>query len=280
MNDLDTRDCDIYRDRLSDLVDGGLAPIERQDLERHLEVCDACRQLVTDLRRIQQAAAALPRLQPSAESWTRLAHALASAHVDRPTPMEAGDGGGPVSSRRFRVEGATPSRRLRIDGWPALAAAAVVLIAVSTGVLWWWSLGRPAPQPTPPVAQSAPKGSTPVHAGSDELVQSIESELKLAEQHYENAIAGLEQVAKAEQSVLDPRVAATLQKNIGIIDHAIRESRAALQSQPADELAQESLFDALRHKVALLQDTIALINEMRKGNEAETARIVERFNKS
>jgi hypothetical protein len=32
------------------------------------------------------------------------------------------------------------------------------------------------------------------------------------------------------------------------------------------------LFDALRSKVALLQQTVELINEMRKGNQAEAGR--------
>ncbi len=45
-------------------------------------------------------------------------------------------------------------------------------------------------------------------------------------------------------------------------------------------MAQESLFDAFRRKVSLLQDTIALMNEMRKGNQAGAARIAEGPNKS
>ena len=56
------------------------------------------------------------------------------------------------------------------------------------------------------------------------------------------------------------------------------ESRDALRIQPQSSLAQESLFEALRHKVALLQDTLALINEMRKGNEEGAARIISGLN--
>ena len=69
-------------------------------------------------------------------------------------------------------------------------------------------------------------------------------------------------------------------KNLTIIDQAIRESRTALESQPTSELAQESLFEAFRRKVALLQDTISLINEMRKGNQAGAARIIQNLDKS
>jgi hypothetical protein len=104
--------------------------------------------------------------------------------------------------------------------------------------------------------------------------------LRLAEQHYEKAISGLEKIAAAQQRELDPQVAATLQKNLGVIDQAISESRAALRAQPSSIPAQESLFEALRRKVGLLQDAIALMNEMRKGNQAGAAQIVEGLSKS
>ena len=44
--------------------------------------------------------------------------------------------------------------------------------------------------------------------------------------------------------------------------------------------AQDSLFEAFRSKIVLLQDTISLINEVRKGNQAEAARIADGMNKS
>ena len=79
---------------------------------------------------------------------------------------------------------------------------------------------------------------------------------------------------RADQGALDPRTAATLQKNLAVIDQAISESRAALRAQPASEPAQQSLIENFKTKIALLQDTVALINEMRKGNDAGAARIV------
>ena len=63
-----------------------------------------------------------------------------------------------------------------------------------------------------------------------------------------------------------------------VIDGAITESRAALQTEPDNPAAQESLFDALRSKLELLQDVVALINEMRKGNPEGAARIVSGIN--
>jgi len=102
----------------------------------------------------------------------------------------------------------------------------------------------------------------------------VEAELRAAEAHYDKAIKGLETIAKAEQGALDPNTAATLQKNLAVIDQAISESRAAVVAQPSSEPARESLLESFRTKLALLQDTVALINEMRKGNEAGAARVV------
>jgi hypothetical protein len=111
-------------------------------------------------------------------------------------------------------------------------------------------------------------------AASSEAAIAIEAELRAAEQHYEKAISGLEQIAKSEQGSLDPQTAATLQKNLAVIDQAISESRAALRAQPASEPAQQSLIENFKTKIAFLQDTVALINEMRKGNDTGAARIV------
>jgi hypothetical protein len=143
-----------------------------------------------------------------------------------------------------------------------MAAAAVLVLAVAAGL-------RYTPRPSTTAAPAATANS---QASAD--AAQVEAELRQAAEHYENAIKGLEQIANAEQSELDPRTAATLQKNLSVIDQAISESRAALRSEPTSEPAQQSLIDSFKTKMALLQDTVALINEMRKGNEAGAARIV------
>ena len=137
--------------------------------------------------------------------------------------------------------------------------------------------GRPALRAGAPRGRAGDRAAgagAPIAAAS--AAQSIETELRQAEAHYENAIKGLEAIANSEQSELDPRTAATLQKNLAVIDQAISESRAAVRAQPASEPAQQSLIEGFKTKIGLLQDTVALINEMRKGNEAGAARIVVR----
>lgn len=248
--------CEFFTDAIDELVDGTLDGERRSALDRHLAACPSCRRLVADLFQIRQAAGGFTARSPRADAWDRIARELTRVMpASRLSPRSAW----------------TPFRIM-------LATAAALTLAVASTV---WLVRPPAAAGTS--ASPAPASASPgaaVHPSPQDLVKSIDDELRAAELHYERAIAGLELVAKTDQSVLDPVLAATLQKNLGVIDQAIRDSRAAIQSQPASQMAQDSLFEALRRKVALLEDTIALINVMRKGDEAGTARVIQGLNKS
>ena len=165
--------------------------------------------------------------------------------------------------------------RGRVIAWPAtrtawtvwLAAAAALVIATFVGLYPLMRTGSGHPE----LASGEPATAT-------DVVASVEAEFRAAEAHYDKAIQGLEQIAKSEGGEIDPQVAAVLQKNLQVIDQAIGESRAALKMQPASADAQDSLFDAMRTKVTLLQQTVELINEMRKGNQAEAGRLLQGLN--
>ncbi len=239
--------CDRYTQPIGELVDGTLDGAARHELETHLMTCARCARLVEELLLVRRAARALQPTSPPPAAWMRLSSALAD-----------------VSPRRK----AAAWRRFMLP----LAAAAILFLAVAAVLVL--QRGAVAPAPTD-VARTV----DPATASPAEVVGSVEAELRKAEFHFENAVAGLDALARDRQ-VLDPRVAADLQKNLGVIDQAIAESRAALRSQPLSEQAQQSLFEAFRSKIALLQDTVALINEMRKGNQAEAARIADAMSKS
>ena len=184
---------------------------------------------------------------PAAHVWTNLAAAVAQEQRRAVADTE-----------RDR----TPWWRLATGAlaWQPLAAAAVMLAVLSGGT---WLAWRDAAQ----VRFISTASSASPSAGADPEVQ-------LAEQHYSAAIGDLEKVTQTESGSLDPETAKVVQANLEVIDQAIGQSREALKSQPANPVAQESLFDALRSKVQLLQDTVALINEMRKGNQEGAARIM------
>jgi anti-sigma factor RsiW len=222
-------------------VDGELDPPDERGVERHLEACPACRGLVADLRTLRAAAFTLDRREPPSDLFARL-HARVQAE---PAPV-----------RRLGL----PNTRSAWGTW--LAAAAALIVATAVGLAPLFTPRPPAPAEAPPPDPAS-------------LVDSVQADLQAAEQHYDRAIQGLEQIARSDSSELEPQVAAVLQKNLQVVDQAIDESRAALRTQPASATAQEGLFEAMRTKVALLQQTVELINEMRKGNQAEAGRLMQ-----
>jgi anti-sigma factor RsiW len=248
--------CETFRQSLEALLDGDLDPTRREAFEAHLATCDACRALTADLQQIRQVAGTLERHAPPRDAWKRL-----SAQLAQESPFQQAAAAA-ATSKASSVSHWT---------WSALAAAASLAIIVGGGlfVLKTW---------TTPAPQQAGVGSG--NAESRRLVESVESELQQAADHYKKAIEGLQAVANAPDSPLDPETTATLHANMAVIDKAIDESQAALSSQPESQVAQQSLFEAFRRKVSLLQDTIALMNELRKGNQAGAARIAEGLNKS
>ena len=234
--------CHDYEIALGDYVDGTLDERARIDLEAHLASCERCRAVAADLGTLRRTASALEPVLPPPHVWTRLSAAF-----------EAESG-----SSRYRW-GFT---------WQTVAASAVTLVLIAS--LTWIGAGLTSmARPPAGLASTAPPRVEDT---------SVKAQFDFAEAQYTSAIEGLESIAKNERSALDMETADVLQANLTVIDGAITESRAALQTEPDNPAAQDSLFDALRSKLELLQDVVALINEMRKGNPEGAARIVSGLN--
>jgi hypothetical protein len=249
---------------ITDFVDETLAGADRARVERHLAECAECRGVVEDFREIRRVAGSLEDRQPPARAWQRLERAMRLEDEHGARSLQTG-------AERLRTSGATHARSA-FRQWIGFAAAAAVLVVATVAGLRYLMTGqRAATRNGPAVASSAP-ASPDDAARVQASAAAVEAELRAAEQHYDKAIKGLEQIASAEQGALDTNTAATLQKNLAVIDQAISESRAAVVAQPSSEPARESLLESFRTKLALLQDTVALINEMRKGNDAGAGR--------
>ncbi|MPY87156.1 MAG: hypothetical protein GEU99_04460 [Luteitalea sp.] len=241
---------------LADLVDDTLDPAAAARAEAHLSTCARCGALVRDLREVRQAAAGLPSLSPPPDAWTRIRAVLeaeqSSVQSDVARPQDIR----PVATRPWPpVRAIATPRKLAV--WGRLAAAAAVLVLATGAGLWslWTTRER-----------LEPVGSTRTEAGDQragDLVATVESEIELAAEHYENAIAALAATARASGTELDPAVMATLKTNLALVDQAIDDSRRALRAQPDNLVAQASLLDAFRRKVTLLEDTLVLMRELR-----------------
>jgi anti-sigma factor ChrR (cupin superfamily) len=249
---------------INEYLDGTLDPGQRAEVESHLKGCDECRQTIDALSTVRRLAGGLKPMEPPSRAWTDIEHVLRERLSEKTSergqqdPERAAAGWRRLLRFGSGSAGETAGSRWR---WTGLAVVtAVALLAAVAGLLSGRFLNRgSAPQVA--VAPSAPEPDT------SDAAQSVEAELRQAEEHYQKAITGLEQIASAEKGTLDPTTAATLEKNLAVVDQAIGESRGALKAQPASELAQQSLLDNFKTKIALLQETVALINEMRKSDE-------------
>ena len=216
--------CEAFDEQLGDYVDGTLPRMESARLEAHLAVCRRCLAVATDFRAIRSMARSLEPHLPPPRVWQRVSAAT-------------------------QASGRWPSLRAFLVTWqPAAATAMAVVLSVG---LWWVGNRLSAVLP----ASSTPAGLTDAAAAGSAPLS--------AEVPYATAIASLEALTAPERAALDPEMVSVLDSGMTIIDAAIDQSRAALETEPDSGVAQESLFQALRSKVALLQDTLALVNEMR-----------------
>ena len=243
--------CEDLNEVLVDLVDGRLDGAEQRSVERHLEGC-----------------AQLPRpRRGSALDSRRGVHARSPRAEGRDVVEGAG-------RDRRRAGAARPPARDADAGsgggvnWPVwLGAAAALILATVIGLLPL--MNRPEP-PHDDTAQRSRRSSGGSHRRIGD--RGIRSRRKaLPESHRRSADHRQQGHRRARSAGRGGAAEEPDGHRPG--DHARAATRS--ESQPSSTNAQNGLFDALRTKVALLQQTVELINEMRKGNQAEAGRRVQ-----
>ena len=184
-----TDDCTHIR--VDDLVDDLLDEAEARRVRAHLAGCVSCARQERETRDLLAAAASLPlELPPARDLWPELAQKL------RPAP--------PVPRWRFA----------------ALAAAALLLAGISSGLTAWWL--QPAPDPW--------------------------------RQDLSQATATLAATLDARRGELDPETVRVIEENLQIIDSAIAEIEAALAQNPDDPRLEAALLAAWNQRLRLLVD--------------------------
>jgi anti-sigma factor RsiW len=208
-------------DQLSACVDGELEGAALAAAERHLTACAECRAAYDDLLRLRREASALDDWPPERDLWPGIAARLSGA--------------GAV------VLPLVPRRRRIVLSIPQLAAAAVVLAAVSAGgaiLLTRPAVGPAAATALAPVSLTAPVAGAPSAKG-------VES--------YDAAIRDLEDALAVHRPQLDTATVRAVQQSLAVIDLAIRQARAALAQDPNSLYLNDHLEHALDRKLELLR---------------------------
>jgi len=229
---------------LSAWFEGDLADADRRAVDQHLRECLRCAAIVRDLEAIRREAAMLPALAPSRDLWEGIA-----ARIEAP-----------VIELKPRQAPAMPRRN-----WQ-LAAAAVVLIAVSSGVTYVLTSGQRSAigdqqtvSTTPTEDSFATTATTPrvvapprKSSGSGSAVL-VRGEPSAPEVMYDQEIGRLRVILEQRRGDLDTATVTAVEKSLKAIDQAITDARAALAGDASSSFLNEQLNRALEKKLGVLR---------------------------
>ena len=230
-----------WLDQLSDYLDGGLSEVDRGALEAHLETCPECRSVLEELRALVMSARALGDVPPERDLWPGIAEAIGTPGARRAT-----DG-------VIELPTATRPRRARSGLFltvPQLAAASVALALISAAATWWVGPGlASSPGAGAPDATATTTQPSPVFPAADVAGPPPELAAELRR---------LEGTLDAARGHLEPNTVRILEKNLGVIERAIDESRRALALDPNNGFLREHLDETYREKLDYLREAAGI----------------------
>lgn len=236
--------CEHVDSVLSAWLEGDLGDEERRAVDAHLRECLRCASLVRDIGNIRRDAANLPELAPSRDLWDGIA-ARIEAPVIELKPRQA-----PAPARR---------------NWQ-MAAAAVVLMAVSSGVTYLvtksderGAMSDPLVATSPEVPDSvagtppsvvAPRPRPSSGSGSTVLIMNEPSAPEIT---YDQEITRLRVILDQRRVDLDTATIAAVEKSLKAIDQAITDARRALAGNASSAFLNEQLNRSLEKKLGVLR---------------------------
>ena len=233
-----------WADRFSEYLAGELAEPVRAQLEAHLAGCGACRDVLAELRDVVARAGELTDLEPPRDLWPGIASTIGGPARALP---RAGDPHVLVlPSARAAGLSSAPVRPPRVRRAP-MAAAAAALVAVSVTTTWWVASARTGADGLletngvagTPAVRSAATGSPPADLASE--------------------LATLEEVLEVARGTLDPNTVRVLERNLGVIEQAIADSRQALELDPGNAFLTQHLERMYRRKLTYLEDVVRVV---------------------
>ena len=225
---------------LNDLVDGLLDEKAVLAVEQHLAVCSVCAGERVKLTTMVNDVANLPReVLPDDALWSEL-----RAELNRRKDVVL-----PIANSTVTTHHAAGSGR---RSWAILAAAAVVLIALSSGITALVLRERiggevailPIPNNAPTFKLGAPS--------------ALRVDFSATEGEYARTIEELRRAFDSQRGQLRPETVKTVEHSLAVVDSAIAEARAALLADPNNRTLVDLLSASYQRKLDLLRRTSEL----------------------
>ena len=211
--------CASVRRLINDSLDGPLPAEKTAGLKKHLAQCPECRAFASELESIVGEAGKLPRLEPSAKVWPKIAAGVRQSRIE---------------------EAAAVPRTVR---WRYAFAAASVLGLIGAGLFIGLQYRRAA------VSSGLPERGTAAFTMA---------KLKEAQSYYEKAIAALAEAVRSQEAGLEPALANVFERNLAGLDRTIQVCRQMVDSNPDDPVLRAHLLAAYREKVSLFEEIVGV----------------------
>lgn len=232
---------DRMMDRLSEYVDGSLAPAERAQVEAWLRANAEGREAVVELERVKRRAGEL---------------------TTRPVPESVWLGVRAEVRAQGRRGAGTP-RRIAFS-LTQLAVAASLLIVVGGAGSWWLLRGHTQPNVVSANPIAVRSDSSTGTTTLPPVAPSVERNTKLvvngskADQTYDHAINDLQRVVAANRRQLRPETVKVIRENLARIDSALARAGKALEQDPHNPYLYDHMTEMRQRKLDLLRRTANL----------------------
>ena len=228
--------CEKCQEMLSEFLDGTLGHSEHAAVGAHLAACGLCAAEREDFHAII-AAAREARGQvffPSDERalWLRVREEVEAES----RPVRAARAAGPSAGLWSRLFG----QRFELS-LPQLAAGAAALVVAAASVT---ALGVRYATTDAPAARAA----------SVRRVVSDDFYPRTYLEPHEASMRYWQQRVEARKATWNPRMRASFDRSVYVLDQSVSDSLNDLRQNPHDEVAEETLNAALRDKIELLRE--------------------------
>lgn len=231
--------CEKCQEQLSDFLDGTLGHAEHASVSAHIAACLECAEAREEFNSILAAARdAHEYLYAPADEralWLRVRDAVESEERVVTAAAAAAGARGSFWSRLLNAR-----FQLSLPQLASGVAALVVSVAAVTafGLRYTSSPAAPAPR-----ADRAIRRVVSGDVYPSTYVEPHEASLRYWQQRVE-----------ARKASWNPRMRASFDRSVMVLDQTVEESLADLRNNPHDEVAEEMLNSALRDKIELMRE--------------------------